>query len=109
MRERHVGEPVGVDAKLCPCAAGRYTSSRRRRLLSVADDSHASREGGPVMWGAVGQGRRASLRQGACGFLTTLRRDPRSQRLRAAACTCATSPCQPCLPCVVVPSRQEAL
>jgi hypothetical protein len=97
---RHVGEPVGVDAKLCPCAAGRYTPSRRRRLLSVADDSHASREGGPVMWSAVGQGRRASLRQGACCFLTILRRDPRSQRLRAAACACATSPSAD-VPCVL--------
>ena len=92
MRERHGGEPVGVDAKLCPCAAGQCAPSRRRRFLSVSDDSHASREGGPVMRGTVDQVRRASLGQGACCFLTTLRRDPRSQRLRAAACTCATSP-----------------
>jgi hypothetical protein len=103
MRARHGGAPVGGDARLCPYAAGRDAPSRRRCLLSVADDSHTAREGGPVMRGAVGQVRRASLRQGACCVLTTPRRDPRSRMRRAAACTGATSPCQPCLPSLSCP------
>src|SRR5262249_43199269 len=71
-RERLVGEAVGADAGVCPCAAARCASSMSGGVVSARDDTRARH----VAWRPVVRGGgcvmvREIARQGACVFSTT--------------------------------------